>query len=1016
MTGDQGKSDAPKGGARRKKIAAGGKKSRSPEQSKGQDQAQLPPAEPAPAAPEAPEAPVAPPGPAGPPIVAIGASAGGLEALQEFFTHVPPDCEIAFVVITHLRPHRESLMPELLRTVASMRVEAVEDDIGLGPNMVVVAKDSLLNVRDAVLRQVKDGSEPAALYHPIDHFFRELAIDQKERAIGIILSGSGNDGTLGIKAIKAAGGMVMVQEPATAKYSSMPDSALGTGLVDYVLPPAEMAQALIDFCRGPYLALTRRSESVPLPEESIHAILVRLRAHTGQDFTCYKRSTVVRRIQRRMNVHHIENPEDYVQYVRQNPRELDALLQELLISVTQFFRDGPTFDALAEKAVPEILASRPEGQPIRVWIPGCATGEEAYSIAILLHEQMASLDRPHPVQIFATDLDERAVETARTGVYPEGIAADVSSERLKRYFTREGSQYRIHKSIRDMIVFAVQNVISNPPFTRMDLIVCRNVLIYLDGSAQQRVLPLFHYALKPGGFLFLGTSETLGDMARLFEVVDAKSKILRRRNVPGEALTAGWGRHLEPGERPAPHPAGSPTSSQFLSRSIERYLLEGFAPCAAVVNEQGAVMYLHGPWGRYLQPEQGQPRNDILEMAREGLKAALAGAMRQARQRKREVVRPRVRVRTNGERAMVTLTVRPLTTPESLRGLLLVTIDREGAAHKGEAQPPAEPPAEGQPHEREDVERELRYVRENLRSTIEELETSNEELKSSNEELQSTNEELQSANEELETSREEMQSLNEELNTVNSELQSKVDALAHANDDMSNLLNSMQVATVFLDSDLRVKRYTEQARDVIRLIASDIGRPLSDLTSNLEYPELIEDCERVLATLIPREKEARDDKARRHLVRLVPYRTAANVIDGVVMTIVDVDRVKMSQPVEGFFECVVQTVREPLAVLNEKLTVVMANQAFYRTFDLKPPQVEGRAIYDIAGRWWDLDELRTLLEKVLPQKKAMNDYRLEQEIPGLGRRTFLLNARRLERQPDLEALILLAFEDVTEKA
>jgi two-component system, chemotaxis family, CheB/CheR fusion protein len=826
------------------------------------------------------------------PIVAIGSSAGGLEALQEFFSNVPPDCGIAFVVVTHIHPGRISMLPELIGAVTKMRVIHASDRTQVEPNKIIVARDSLLSLANGLIRPINSDDKTEAIHHPIDHFFRSLADDQREHAIGIILSGSGNDGALGLKAIKAAGGMIMVQSPESAKYAGMPDSAIATHLADYVLPPKKMPEALIEYCSGPYLQLVSAIDEPTLPENAIQAILVRLRAYLGQDFTCYKKSTMSRRIQRRMNIHHIDDPQVYLSFLRENSRELDALMEELLISVTNFFRDPQAWRSLADNALPLLISGREDGQTLRVWVPGCATGEEAYSVAILLQEQIRKAERTHPVQIFATDLDERAIDMARLGIYPEGISADVSPERLKAFFSREDGVFRIHKSIRDGIIFAPQNVITDPPFTRLDLIVCRNVLIYLDLSAQQHVLPTFHYALRSGGVLFLGSAESVGDAGELFSVIDSKHKILRRKEVatpPHSILLGASSRRSALG---AAGPGDQSHKAQQLSRQVEKLLLERFVPCSILVDDRGTVMHVQGRSGMYLEPEQGPPRNNVLEMAREGLGPSLAAAMRQARQQQQEIVRSAIQVRTNGGYEHVDLTISPVQQPEPLRGLLLLTL-----------RPSAPPPTDSNPAEPSteivadhlELERELHDTRETLQSTIEELETSNEELKSSNEEMQSTNEELQSINEELETSKEEMQSLNEELNTVNSELMGKVDALGRINDDMNNLLNSMQVATIFLDTKLRVKRYTEQARDVVRLIRSDIGRPLSDLTSSLSYSGLIEDCERVLATLIPVEREVQNTSERWYLVRLIPYRTAENVIEGLVMTIVDINRTKQAE-------------------------------------------------------------------------------------------------------------------------
>lgn len=951
------------------------------------------------------------------PIVGVGASAGGLEAMQAFFAALPADSGIGFVVVTHTSPGRESMLPDLLGNVTPMPVQMCEDGIRVQPNHVVVAKDSILSIQDAVLRPIRADHSVETSHHPIDHFLRELAEDQGERAICVILSGSGNDGTLGLRAVKAAGGMAMAQDPNTARYPSMPESAIGTGLTDYALGPEDLAAALLEYCRGPYLLLTRDRSGPLVPEGTIHSILVRLRSHRGHDFTHYKTNSISRRIQRRMNVHRIEEPAAYLRYVKQHPQELDLLLQELLISVTRFFRDPEAFQVLAEQAVPELLEGREEDEPVRVWVPGCATGEEAYSVAIVLDEQLRKRDALHQVQVFGTDLDRAAIEVARAGVYPKGIEADVPKDRLQRHFSHEDGSYRIQKRIRDMLVFAEQNVISDPPFTRMDLIVCRNVLIYMDSEAQQAVLRLFHYALRPGGLLFLGSSESATGSEGLFDVVDSQHRIVRRRETgrPDFASFAGVGPDPSGNVKRGfseDHPAGLP--SRHLARVVERLLLDRFAPCSIVVDDRDVVVYLHGRSGAYFQPEQGQPRNHVVEMAREGLRAPLSLALRNARRQGRPVVQNGLRVRTNGGTTVVDLCVRPIEGPGALEGLLLVTVTpAEGTDERVETS--AEPSHEQPPEDREALERELRHTRENLQTTIEELESANEELRSSNEELQSTNEELQSSNEELETSREEMQSLNEELNTVNAELKSKVEALARSNDDMSNLLNSMEVATIFLDSDLRVKRYTRKAQDIVRLIESDIGRPLSDLTRSVDYEGLTEDCERVMETLIPAEKEVRGEGGRYYMVRILPYRTSENVVDGIVITLVDVTRAKAAEleaTSRGIFESVVQTVRHPLLVLDEDLRVVQANAQFCAVFAVSLEAIEGRPIYDLGQGEWNMPELRKLLEELLPNRTVMTDHRVELAFPRIGRRAFLLNARQLKRGEEEEQMILLAFEEV----
>ncbi len=956
------------------------------------------------------------------PVVGIGASAGGLEALQAFFRGVQADSGIAYVVVTHVKPERLSILPELIGEAAPIPVVPAEDGVEVEPDKVVVAKDNLPRLSAGRIWHVRSNHEPEVSHHPIDFFFRSLAEDCGPAAIGVILSGSGHDGKLGIAAIKEAGGMAMTQSPQQAGHPGMPDSAISTGLVDYILPVEKMPNALVEYCRGPFFLPPLRAGELELPPEAIRSILLRLRSQIGHDFTGYKTSTMSRRIQRRMNVHHIEDPQTYLELLGEDPREQRKLLQELLISVTRFFRDREAFEALNEKVLARLARSEPGRREIRVWVPGCATGEEAYSVAMLLREQLNRVERACDVQVFATDLDERAIEVAREGVYPAGIAVDVTPERLRRHFVHEDGKWRVDKRIRDRMVFAVQNVISDPPFIRQDLIVCRNLLIYLDGETQQQVLPTLHYALRPGGVLFLGSSENLGDSGDLFEPLDAEHQILRRREThqpvfPG--LSYRRPVSVDP-EAEESGPARRQRHDQSLVRCVQGLLLERFAPCAVLVDEDNTVAYLHGRSGLYLEPEQGTPRNNVLEMAREGLRPALSVLLGQARRQGQPVRREAVHVQTNGSEKSVDISAELLDQPQTLRGLALVII-----------QPSVEDPGGGQApvvrevpkDQREELERELRYTRENLQTSIEELETSNEELKSSNEELQSTNEELQSANEELETSREEMQSLNEELSTVNAELQSKVDALAQSNDDMRNLLNSMQVATIFLDRELKVKRYTSQTRKTFRLIESDLGRPLADLQSQLQYDDMLADCRKVLAELSPIEREVQDADGRWYLVRIMPYRTAGNLIDGVVVSMVDIQRAKLAEKstlaaraARDFFRDVVQALPGAVLVLDEDFEVVKANDAFHRTFRTRDEEIEGQCIDRIGQGGWDDPVLQDKLQTVRCGQTRQAQARIENEFPWIGWRRFDVTIRRVGEETLSVAMVLMGFEDITEGA
>ncbi len=830
------------------------------------------------------------------PIVGVGASAGGLEALDVLFSRMPNNTGMAFVVITHQHPTNTSLLPELLGKVTNLKVYQAADGLKVEPNHVYVSPPGgHLAILGGTLHRMETEKKEAP-HLPIDYFFRSLAVDQKDKAICIVLSGTGTDGTLGLKAVKGESGMAMVQEVHSAKYAGMPSSAIATGLADYVLPAAEMAMRLLAYARGPYLAAAPLEQAPAALPEPMQKIFVLLRARSGHDFSCYKSNTILRRIERRMNLHQINEPAHYVRYLQDNPHDLDFLFKELLISVTNFFRDPEAFKALEQSALPSLLQSCADDYTFRMWVPGCATGEEVYSLAILMRECLETAKRHCDLQIFGTDLDSDAIDAARNGRYPEGISHDVSPQRLERYFVRDDSTYRIRKDVREMAVFAVQNLIKDPPFTKLDLISCRNLLIYLNAELQHRLVPLFHYALKPGGLLFLGSSESIGGFGDLFEAVDKKWKIFRRKtgalgtppliDFPVQPTITALEARVPAAIRPA--------RESSIAGPVERLLLARFAPVSVVVSERGDVVYIHGRTGAYLEPAAGQPRLNILDMAREGLQHDLAAALRRAAAQDTEVTREGVRVRSDGDFNYVNLSVTKIHEPESVRGLLLVTFRPRPAAVKP-GKPRARTHSGREASRVEELERELRSTQESLQTTIEELETANEELKSTNEELQSTNEELQSTNEEMETSREEMQSLNEELTTVNAEMQSKVEDLSRTNDDMQNLLNSTEVATIFLDGELNIKRYTEQARQLIHLIQTDIGRPLAHLASSLAYEKLVDDCREVLRTLVFKLSEVRSKDGRWYLMRIMPYRTAENVIDGVVVTLVDINPVKVAE-------------------------------------------------------------------------------------------------------------------------
>jgi two-component system CheB/CheR fusion protein len=823
------------------------------------------------------------------PIVGIGASAGGLDALEQFLRHVPGGSGMAFVIVQHLDPTHKGIMAELLQRATGMKVLQVKDRTQVRPDCVYVIPPN----RDmTILHGFLHLFEPAAprgLRLPVDLFLRSLAQDQQQHSIGVILSGMGSDGTLGLRAIKEMAGVALVQDPATAKFDSMPRSAIEAGLADIVAPVEELPGKIIAF-------LNRAPRTAP-PEEAmeeksqsaLEKVVVLLRDHTGQDFSLYKRNTLYRRIERRMGIHRIDKIVGYVRYLQENSQELDLLFKELLIGVTSFFRDPGVWDQLLEQAIPTRLAALPANQALRAWVPGCSTGEEAYSLAIVLIEaaEKLKLRGRYPIQIFATDLDRDAVDKARQGVFPANIAADVSEERLRRFFIKEERGYRVRKEIRETVTFAPQNLIMDPPFTKLDILSCRNLLIYLTPEVQKKLIPLFYYSLNPGGILLLGSAETIGGQPDLFAAFSGKSRLFRRTesSLPPERVEFPSSFGSRPPFITAANPAPKPAVS--LQSLADQLVLQRYSPPAVLTNDKGDIFYVSGRTGRYLEPAAGKANWNIFAMAREGLRFELADAFKEALRKKESVALRGLRVGTNSGEPCVDLTVQRLDESGPLQGLVMVVFTDVAA-------PVAENAAGGRLRHRArsarlaELEQELLQVRGEARASHEQMQTSQEELRSANEELQSTNEELQSTNEELMTSKEEMQSMNEELQTVNTELQNKLDELSQVSNDMKNLLNSTDIATLFLDNDLNVRRFTPQATKIIKLIPADVGRPITDLASELKYPELAEDAREILRTLASAEKQIGARDGRWFMVRIMPYRTLDNRIDGVVITFADI--------------------------------------------------------------------------------------------------------------------------------
>lgn len=825
-------------------------------------------------------------------IVGMGASAGGLEAFKEFFEAMPDAPGMAFVLVQHLDPTHKSLMVSLLKNYTKMAVTQVKDNTKIVPNHVYIIPP---NKDMAILNGKLHLMDPMAargFRKPIDFFLRSLAEDQTDRAVGIILSGTGTEGTLSLKDIKGKGGLSIVQDPITAKYDGMPRSAIAAGAEDFILPIKEMPDVLLKYAKNRKFKLEDKPIPVSTPNELLEKIFILLRNETGCNFSDYKSSTVIRRIEKRMALNQVDKLENYIKYLQKNRDEVIKLFKELLIGVTSFFRDKEAFDALQQNSLPEIIENKQDGDTIRIWVAGCSTGEEAYSIAILFDEAIRKQTKSLKVQIFASDLDEGAINIARQGVYPETISADVSIERLSRYFQGETNSYRIKKEIRDQIIFAEHNLIKDPPFSKLDMVSCRNLLIYLNIEAQRKVFAIFHYALNPKGILFLGNSESLGEYANLFEVMNRKYKIFRFKDVKHSRMPDIG--HLFQEPTPLKMANATPQKREWqtsLSGITEKMLLANYAPACAIVNNKGDAVYFSGNTGKYLQPSPGEAKLNIVDMAREGLKIDLRSLLSKGRKTKKIETRKNIKVKTNGNAQLINLSIRPLTETGLDGEYWMFTFEDVAMIPEKVAEIRAKKTIEDTT-ELHALEQELVATKEYLRSTIEQLEISNEELKSSNEELQSSNEELQSTNEEMETSKEELQSVNEEIVTVNTELQGKIDELAQAYDDMNNLLASTEIGTIFLDSHLNIKRFTPSMAKIINLIQTDISRPVEHLSSNLIYDGIVQDVKTVLNKLTPIHKSVKSNDGIWYQMQIMPYRTSENVIKGVVITFVDITEEK----------------------------------------------------------------------------------------------------------------------------
>jgi two-component system CheB/CheR fusion protein len=886
-----------------------------------------------------------------PPVAGIGASAGGLDAFKKLLAALPPDSGIAFVLVPHLDPARESLLVELLARHTAMPVVEVQDDMPVEANRVyVIPPNNYMTIHGGVLR-LTGPVERHAAQKSIDLFLRSLAEDQQERSICIILSGTGSHGTQGLKAVKAAGGMAMVQDPATAEYNNMPQSAIATGLADFVLPVEQMPEALIKYVQHGHVNGGPRIDVTPEADDQLALVLALLRARTNFDFRCYRWKMLARCIGRRMRLNGVAGLTDYLTFAGDHPVELKLLVKELFVGVNNFFREPKAFLQLAGRVIAPLLQGKQPGAVIRVWVPGCATGEEAYSLAMLLLEGLEAAHESSRLQIFGTDVDEDALGVARKGLYPEGITADVSSDRLARFFTKADEHtYQVNKQLRDAVTIAVHNLLSDPPFTKLDLVSCRNFLVYLEPDVQKKVVALFHFALNEGGFLFLGPSETIGRHSDLFEPVSKKWRIYRRIGPtrPGRvafpivATTEVRGR----GRRPAEAAAVPPISFAEVAR---RALLDQFAPAAVLVNRKYEIFYYSGLCGHYLEFPAGEARHDLMLMAREGLRTRLRAAVHRAARQNNSVVLTDVQVRRDGSYRPVRVTVRPVHAPQAAEGLLLITFEEQPPSPQ-----PSFPPGTrelagaGDASTLHQLEKELQATREDLQSTVAEMEHSHEELKASNEQVVSMNEELHSANEELKTSQEELQSLNEELSAVNNQLQDKVEDLEKVNNDMANLLNCTDMATVFLDAALRIRLFTPAATKLFTLLASDVGRPVGHVSPRFSDPELLGDAQQVLHQLTPREKEVSTADGRWWVRRILPYRTRHNRIDGVGITFVDItERRRTEQALrdrEERLRAILDTAMDAIITIDRRGIIQSVNAATERIFGYAATEMIGQNV------------------------------------------------------------------------
>jgi two-component system CheB/CheR fusion protein len=937
----------------------------------------------------------------------MGASAGGFEAFKQLLEKLPPDTKMAFVLVQHLDPSHESKLTDLLSHATSLPLLEARDRLAVAPGHVyVMAPNTGMVIKHGILRVTPRAATGHNL--PVDRFLQSLAEDQGQRAIGVILSGTASDGAMGVQAIKIAGGITFAQDEETAKYPGMPRNAVATGCVDFVMPPAAIAQELAHIGEHPYVHLA--GAEAAMADDGLMTVFRLMRTRTGVDFTHYKPATIQRRIQRRMALHRLKRLADYTQLLQTKPGESEALYADLLINVTGFFRDAEVFQALRKRVFPRLISGRPESEPIRIWVPGCSTGEEVYSLAIGLLEHLGSVADRVPIQIFGTDISEKALEKARAGFYPENIDSNLSPALLRRFFVRATGGYRVSKAVRERCVFAPHDLIKDPPFSNLDLISCRNVLIYFGPLLQKRILPTFHYALKPGGYLLLGKSETINGFANLFAVVDKPHRIFS----PKVTTTRTSFEFMSANRPPQPavavrSPAPSGSTEPDVKKEADRLLMGRFAPPSVLVNEDMEILQFRGHTGPFLEHEAGAANLNLLRMVREDLALELRAALTKARKQGTPVRHSCLDRDTGAGRKTVAIEVIPMRKGQPHERHFLILFAESAEPGAASALPlPAE--------RRESVVRlrqELSTTRESHREIVEELQTANEELKAVNEEIQSS----KSTNEEMETAKEELQSANEELSTVNDELQTRTIELGQLNDDLINLLASVNIPILVLGSDLRIRRFTPMAEKILGLLPTDVGRAFTSLRLPLDMPHLEQMITAAMEDLSVKQRDVQHRDGHWYALQVRPYRTTDNRIDGAVIALWDVDVAKHAlqqvRDARDYSEAIFQTVSNPLLVLDGHLRVQVANKAFYRMFEVEKPATEGRSLFDLGNGQWNLPRIRRLLKQVLTSHAKIDAFRVERDFPKIGHRAILLTARRMADETTDTPPLLLAFEDVS---